>query len=95
MFAEVDSVGAHGKGDIDLVVDQQPGAVLAGQASQLSAQRHKLRDREIFLPELDGLDASLQRSFNDGGKSLPGRNLATVGDQVEVEVDGKWHVKRL
>ena len=88
---EVDSVGAHGKGDIDVVVDKQPGTVLTGQAPQLTCQRQKLVDREIFLPELDGLDAALQRSFDDGRKSLPGRKLVTIGDQVEIEVDGKGH----
>jgi hypothetical protein len=93
MAAEVDAVGAHGKGDIDAVVDQQPGTVLTSQAPQFTCQRQKLVDREVFLPELDGLHAALKRSFDDGRKSLPGRKLVTIGDQVEIEVDGKGHGK--
>ena len=89
--AEVDTVGFYSKGDINMVVDQQQGVVLPGQGAKLPCQRQELIVGKIFFTELDCFDATLQRRFNGGCERVSGRDLVTVGDQVEMEIDGVGH----
>jgi len=58
MLAEVDTICPYGEGNINLVVDQQTGAVPMGQGAEFSRQWQELRSRKIFLPELDSFDTA-------------------------------------
>jgi hypothetical protein len=85
------TVCMHGKGKVDLIVDQQVGIIAAGQLSQIPGKGQKLSCRQVLLAQLNGLDATLESRLNGRHQGVPRGELVTVGNQVEVEVDGVGH----
>ncbi len=63
--AQLDTVGIHGQGDIDAVVDEESGAVACGELAHLLGKLIQFPAGKILFPQLNRLYSSLERLFHD------------------------------
>lgn len=78
-------VGADGQSDVDPIVHDQLGAVLARRAPDLAAERRQVSGAEVLLANLNGRQPGRQAFPHHRDQISPAR-LRAVGDQAETQL---------
>jgi hypothetical protein len=83
LLADVHAVGFAEDSDVDMVIHDEAGTSLAGQAAQLQALFEHLSGLFFFFAVLEDLDAAVEQGFGDFNCRTPERQFV-VGKSVEV-----------
>jgi hypothetical protein len=76
----VHAIGFAEEGKVDVVVDHEQGAGIAGERPQTPRQRQELAPGEQLMAELENLSATAEGACSNGGQAL---GFLVGGDDVE------------